>query len=478
MLILTSVLLVFKHSVFKDRAIANSYIVYAGLIAAFLFLFAGISYPPNRLFNSLAVSDPLSLLAKIICLLPLLMFTVLKDKADNGIQEGRYIFGFLITAASMIAVSSANFLLLIVSFALIDVCMFFLLAIPARQKKETANIWSYALAGLISWILIITGAAILFGLSGSMDYYTINSYISVNAINQNALLMSLLLILAGISFKLFIFPFDIVIRKILPDISWANLSYLLVTLPVAGVFITARILLSCFANGSPLNANPLQLSMLPGFYWNGIIITASSLMMLWAVIRLFRAKDLRNVLLYLVLIQTSVFMTGIGAVSNAAFESAIAMLIAVVIPVFTLIYLLRLFESEYGIKTIDGLRGFGKQNLLVTISFAVCILSLAGFPLTIGFPAKINLLNSVFHSIPVWSSLMIIVTMIAVCVQMFRLLLILFQPNTDAGEEVSAPANSRNRPALFVVLFFIVLGSVYFEPLIWIARYFSKIYGI
>ena len=478
MLILTSVLLVFNISVLKEKPFGNSYIVYAGISASFLLLFAGIYYPSNSLFNSLAVSDSFGRLAKIICLLPLLIFTVLEDKSENKNPEGKLIFGFLFTGACMIAVSSANFLLLIVSLALIDVCMFFLLAIPARQKKETVNIWGYTLAGLISWILIITGASILFGLSGALSYYDIENYLSMNAINQNALLISLLLILAGISLKMFVFPFDIIIRKVLPGISRANFSFMLVSLPVTGIFISARILLSCFGNRSPLNPNPQQISMLPGFYWNGIIITASSLMTLWAIFRLFRAKDLRTVLLYLVLMQTSAFMAGIGAVSNAAFESAIAMLIAEIIPVLLLIYLLNLIRNEYGITTIDGLKGFGKRNLLMTVSFAICILSLGGFPLTIGFPAKINLLNSVFHFVPVWASSIIILTMIAVCIQIFRLLFIILKPGIDAGAEVSAPVNIRNRAALFVVLFIIVLGSVYFEPVVWIADFFSKIHGI
>ena len=67
-------------------------------------------------------------------------------------------------------------------------------------------------------------------------------------------------------------------------------------------------------------------------------------------------------------------------------------------------------NSNYGLK-LNELKGLAYTNPLFTITFAICIFGLAGFPITSGFIAKLYLFSAIVRSGSIFIPFLIVLAM-------------------------------------------------------------------
>jgi formate hydrogenlyase subunit 3/multisubunit Na+/H+ antiporter MnhD subunit len=160
---------------------------------------------------------------------------------------------------------------------------------------------------------------------------------------------------------------------------------------------------------------------------------------------------------YTVLVDTGAVMLGIGLGSQAGIAAAMTALAlrGLALPLWA-VAIAQMRQAEGG-DDFATLRGYGRRNALAAGAVIVGLLSLAGFPLTAGFPGRWALLSLLAQIHPTAAVLLLlgVVTIAFVCARGLSSLLAL-----PAGEEAAPwrfPPLSRAAVALYALGFTVVL---------------------
>ena len=166
---------------------------------------------PIAAFGGMYVLDGYALFFKrfflIATALVLLMASEYAKTFRNG--TGEYMSLSLFALSGMMFAASANhFALLFVSLELITITFYILTSFQRHQTISLEAGIKYLILGALSSAFLIYGIALVYGASGTMRFDDLRD-ISATLSDHPLLLTGLLMILAGLGFKIAAFPFQI-----------------------------------------------------------------------------------------------------------------------------------------------------------------------------------------------------------------------------------------------------------------------------
>ena len=182
-----------------------------GLATILLGSFAMEVTEPIAAFGGMYVLDGFALFFKrfflIATALVLLMSSEYAKTFRNG--TGEYMSLSLFALSGMMFAASANhFALLFVSLELITITFYILTSFQRHQTISLEAGIKYLILGALSSAFLIYGIALVYGASGTMRFDDLRE-ISATLSDHPLLLTGLLMILAGLGFKIAAFPFQI-----------------------------------------------------------------------------------------------------------------------------------------------------------------------------------------------------------------------------------------------------------------------------
>jgi formate hydrogenlyase subunit 3/multisubunit Na+/H+ antiporter MnhD subunit len=197
------------------------------------------------------------------------------------------------------------------------------------------------------------------------------------------------------------------------------------------------------------------LSQNPAVY-RALTLAGGSMALLGAVFA-FGQRNFGRSLGYAVLVDTGAVMLGIGLGTQAGIAAALTTLAlrGIALPLWA-VAMAQIRQTE-GSDEFETLRGYGRRNVIAAGAVILGLLSLAGFPLTAGFPGRWALLSLLAQIHPTAAVLLLlgIVSISFVCARGLSSLLAL-----PAGTEASPwsfPPLSRASAALYALGVTVVL---------------------
>ena len=199
-----------------------------GSLTAFLpiiFQFANYS-SPEIMFEGSYVIDKFSLILKgLFILVTYLTFLLSVNFVESDeYYQGEYYFLLLCSLlGALVVTSSRDLLTMFIGIELASTPMFLLSGWKKGDQKSNEGSIKFFLLGVLSASLILYGFSLLYGVTGKLVFSEIaNILIQQNLAQSPLALLSAILILAGIGFKISIVPFH----------SWAPDTYEGAPLPV------------------------------------------------------------------------------------------------------------------------------------------------------------------------------------------------------------------------------------------------------
>ena len=353
------------------------------LILAYSFRFHGS--PPQYAFHGMYVFDDLALFFKRFFLLAAIIVLVMSVEFAERIQTGisEFYALMLFALAGMMFSSSANdFSLLFVSVELITVTFYILTSFQRNRLFSLEAGVKYLILGALSSAFMVYGIALVFGVTGKLNFGEIAALAGGLAANK-IFLLGILLVLVGIGFKIAAFPVQIWAPDVYQGSPTPATAFLAVGSKAAGFALLLRVL---------FNAVPAITHQ-----WTKLLIAIAIVTLLYGNLCAIPQRNLKRLLGYSSIANAGYLLMGVAALSAAGQAAVLYYLggyLFTVLGAFLVICLvLRHVEGE----DVSALAGLNQRSPLLAVTLTLAMTSLAGIPPLAGFFGKFLLLKSVIE---------------------------------------------------------------------------------
>jgi NADH-quinone oxidoreductase subunit N len=353
-----------------------------------LFIFHLPTGDQSYAFGKMYLLDGLALFFKrfflVSALIVLLMSVEFADCIETGIAE--FYALILFALAGMLFASSANdFALLFVSLELITVTFYVLTSFQRAQRRSLEAGVKYLIIGALSTCFTVFGIALVYGISGKMNFGELAIVAPMYHYNQ-IFLCGLLLVMVGLGFKIAAFPFQIWAPDVYQGSPAPTTAFLAVGSKAAGFVLLLRVLFTAVPSISDR--------------WSNLLIIVSAVTILYGNLCALPQRNLKRLLGYSSIAHAGYMLLGVAALNNAGKSAVLYYLsgyLFTVLAAFTVICLvMRHVEGE----DIGALAGLNQRSPLLAATMSMAMVSLAGIPPLAGFFGKFLLLKSVVEQAP------------------------------------------------------------------------------
>ena len=378
-------------------------------------------------FHGMLVVDEFSLFFKVLFIGIAAMVILSSTDYVSRIHRFRGEFYALILLSAlglMLMAATRELISIYVALELSSMSLYALVSFLKDRKSTEAGI-KYLLLGAIASAVLLYGIVLIFGMTGTTSLAGIKEAILMNGLRQPALLLGVVLIVAGFGFKIAAVPFHMWVPDVYEGAPTPITAYLSVASKAAGFAVILRVFFTAFGSPDWLNSDwSLLYAVLAA-----ITMTVGNVMAIWQ-------SNITRMLGYSGIAQAGYLMVGLAA-ANALGQSGILFFLASYSlanlgAFITVIAISGKIDSDL----IDDYSGMMKRAPVLALVLALCLVSLTGIPPTAGFVAKVYVFNSAMQEGMLWLVIIAVINSIISAFYYFRVIRVMFVGEAPSGEKV------------------------------------------
>lgn len=298
-----------------------------------------------------------------------------------------YILVLLAILGMLVLVSAYSFLTLYLGIELLSLPIYALVALRRDRAECVEASLKYFIMGAISSGMLLYGISMVYGATGELQ---LNSVMQATYMTHNSwMTLGMVFIIAGIAFKLGAAPFHLWV----PDVYQG--APIAITLLIASVSKIA-------AFGLMVRLLTEALPVLH-FQWQSMLILVSLLSMALGNIVAIAQNNLRSMLAYSSIAHMGYMLLGFLVGTKAGYASAMFYMLAYTVMSLGAFGLMTMLSrSGVEIENIADLKGLNQRNPWLALIMLLVMFSMAGIPPTIGFFAKVGVLEVLIQANLLW----------------------------------------------------------------------------
>jgi NADH-quinone oxidoreductase subunit N len=392
LLLLASVLLVADLFI-KDEGRETSYwLAQSSLLVAAIVTAGQLGNPSQVTLHGLYVSDMLAQVLKIATLVTVMAGLAMSRTylEIRGLLTGEFLclalFG---TIGMMVMISAHHFLTLYLGLELMALAQYSMVALERDSARATEAAMKYFVLGALASGLLLYGLSMIYGATGSLELTRVAQSIEGGDAHGLLGVFGLVFVVAGIAFKLGAAPFHMWI----PDVYHGAAT------PTT-LYIGAAPKLAAFAFVIRLLANGLQ-GMTAD--WQQMLVVLAVASLLVGNVVAIAQTNLKRMLAYSTIAHMGYLVLGIIAGDDNGYGSSLFYAISYALMTlgsFGMILLLS--RAGFEAENLDDFRGLNQKSRWYAFMMLVLMFSLAGIPPTVGFFAKLAVLQAVLQAGYTW----------------------------------------------------------------------------
>lgn len=345
------------------------------------------------LFSGMLVLSRQVILFKVV--VDLVAFALLLYLSwDDHLARHRKGLGdmYSIMAASLLGlhlmVMAINMLSIYLAIEMVSIASYLMVAYRSENKFSTEAGLKYVLFGAVSSAIMLYGISVLYALSGSFDLYNGRLPFGLLHANPVAVAFGLIMVLAGIGFKLSFVPLHFWVPDIYqgaptPVTAWLS------TLPkIAGFALLLNFLLP-FVLMTDWNM----------FDFKIFLSVIGIITMIAGNFAAVLQTNVKRLLAYSSIGHTGFILIGVVAFAAPSVD------VRSVITYYLLVYALATvgafaltsyFNNLCNAEEVGDFKGLGYRYPLASIAFIIILISLTGIPVTAGFTGKLFIFSAAY----------------------------------------------------------------------------------
>lgn len=347
---------------------------------------------PQYTFSNMFVDDAMSDVLKLMSYIAVSVVLVYSRSyiSLRGMFRGEFFALVLFAMLGMMVMISANhFLVLYMGLELLSLSLYAMVALQRDSAVATEAAMKYFVLGALASGLLLYGMSMLYGATGSLNVNQVATVIQHTTGNHVVLTFGLVFIVAGLAFKLGVVPFHMWIPDVYQGAPTA------VTL-----FIGSAPKIAAFAFVTRLLVDSLQ-GMVQD--WQGMLVIMAFLSMAIGNITAIAQTNIKRMLAYSTISHMGFMLLGFLSGSLNGYSSAMFYVLVYVLMSlggFGMVMLLsrKGFEAE----TLDDFKGLNQRSPWYAFMMLLLMFSMAGIPPTVGFYAKLSVLQAALQAGFIW----------------------------------------------------------------------------
>lgn len=307
-----------------------------------------------------------------------------------------YALLILSTVGAIYMAASRELLTAYISLELLSFSLYVLVSFAKFDRKSNEGGLKYMILGAFSSAMLLYGISFIYGVSGSTTYSEIAAALSGSTEDfELALLMGLVLIIAGLGFKVAAVPFHM----------WTPDAYEGAPLP-----ITAYLAATSKAAGFALLLRLFGGAFLPVIdEWQWMIAALAAITMTVGNVIAIQQHNMKRLLAYSSIGQVGFMLMGIAAFSDAAASALVLHMTGYVITNLAVFIPVIAYYNLTGKDEIADYRGMAERAPFLAASLSIALFSLSGLPIFAGFLTKFILFQAAAQEGFLWLSALAIV---------------------------------------------------------------------
>jgi len=344
---------------------------------------------------------------------------------DREIDKGEYyVLGLFAMLGMMIMVSAWSFLNLYLGLELLSLSLYAMVAFDRNSAKASEAAMKYFVLGAIASGMLLYGMSILYGLTGTLNIADVHQQLNNVPEDLNiAVVFGLVFMLVGMAFKLGAVPF----HMWLPDVyhgAPTSVTLFVGSAPkIAAFAMVMRLLVSGLG---PLHE-----------HWQDMLIILAVLSIGLGNIVAIAQTNIKRMLAYSTISHVGFILLGILAGSKQGYAAAMFYSIIYAfmsLGAFGLIVILsrKGFEAE----NLEDFKGLNDRSPWLAAMMLLILFSMAGVPPTVGFYAKLVVLQAIVHIDLVWLAVYAVLLSVIGAFYYLRVIKLMYFDKPDTEEEI------------------------------------------
>lgn len=297
----------------------------------------------------------------------------------------------------MVMISANNLLVVYVGLELMSLSLYALVALRRDAPSATEAAMKYFVLGALASGFLLYGMSMIYGGAGTLDIGDISRKLSLGQVNQTVFVFGVVFIVAGFAFKFGAVPFHMWVPDVYQGAPTAA-TLLIAGAPKLATFaITFRVLAEGLIGVAP--------------HWQQMLTLLAVLSLAFGNLVAIAQSNIKRMLGYSAIGQVGFVLLGLlsGVVDGNlrlapdAYSGALFYVITYVLTTLGTFGLLQLLaRAGFECEEIADLRGLARRSPWMALVMLVLMFSLAGIPPTVGFYAKLAVLQSVISAGMIW----------------------------------------------------------------------------
>ena len=359
----------------------------------------------------------------------------LRREGLDGVEA--YVLMLMSGVGAMLMCESAGLIMLFLGLEIMSIALYVMAAYHRRRTQSGEAGFKYFILGSFSSAIFLYGVALVYGATGSTQFYEIAAYLARDTLTHGGVLLAgLALLIVGLGFKVAAVPFHFWSPDVYQGSPTPFTGYMAAVAKAAGFAGLIRVL---------LEALPSQAAN-----WRQIIWLMAVLTLLVGSVMAIAQRDLKRMLAYSSISQAGYVLVGLQAGTAYGTAGVLFYLFTYTFIIAGTFAVVQVIQGRGEARNdLGAIRGLARRQPYLAAAMLVLLLAQAGVPLTTGFLAKLYVIQA---SVQQGQYVLAVIAMVSAAIAAFfylRVALLMYAREPAAGTAgTAAGAGSAAGPAI------------------------------
>ncbi len=393
------------------------------------------------------IDDSFANLTKLVtCLVSLFVFGYARAYSkDRGIAGGEfYVLGLFGVLGMMVMASADHLLVVYLGLELMSLCLYSMVAFQRDSADATEAAMKYFVLGALGSGALLYGISIVYGLTGTLDIAVIHSQISNIPSDSLPLTLAVVFVVVALAFKLGAVPFHMWVPDVYHGAPTSTTIYLGTIPKIAAFAMIMRLLVGGL----------LELQHL----WQDMLIIIALLSIIAGNVIAIVQTNFKRMLAYSTIAHMGFMLLGVLSGTDEGFTASLFYVLVYAVMslgAFGIIVISSKKNDE--LDQISDYSGLNSRDPWMAFWVLLLMFSLAGVPPTVGFYAKLAVIQAIVDVDLVWVAVIAVLFAVIGAFYYLRVIKVVY---FDQLEEVPVPYHQLPASRLLLGLNAMVLVAI------------------
>lgn len=427
MLIMVCVVMLADLTIGKNKRYVAYLLTQITLLGCVVLTFKSFSDEAVLTFSGMFVDDSLADILKLMTygtVSAVLIYSYTYISERDMLRGEFFSLVLFATLGMMVMISASHFLTLYIGLEILSLSLYALVALRRDSTEATEAAMKFFVLGALASGFLLYGMSMVYGATGSLQITEVAKAIQDGVNAKQVLVVGLVFIVAGISFKLSAAPFHMWAPDVYQGAPTAVTLFIGSAPKFAAFGFVMRLLVEGLGNMSS--------------DWQGILVILAVMSMAIGNIAAIAQTNIKRMLAYSTISHMGFLLLGFISADANGYSSSLFYVIAYVLMTLgTFAMIMLLCRSGFEAENISDFKGLSKRNPWYAFITLLLMFSLAGIPPMIGFYAKLAVLQAVVNAGYVWLAVVAVLFSLIGAFYYLRIIKFMYFDEPETNEPIS-----------------------------------------